>query len=83
MAMERLGANYYPMKENLSAMKRGGWGANLKLRERNQVVIKEGFVLSDEVKNKFKANHVMEKLIAVCRCVAVRNLAHRLGLFKK
>ena len=71
MAMERLGANYYPMKENLSAMKRGGRGANLKLRERNQVVIKEDFLLSDEVRNKFKANHVMEKPIAVCRHVAV------------
>ena len=45
MAIERLSANYYPIFENLSAIKNGGWGVDLTQPERKDIVIKDGFTV--------------------------------------
>ena len=71
MAIERLSANYYPMFENLSAIKNGGRGVELTKRERKEIGIKEGCTVPHSTLRRFTKQHQMIKCIVLCQRLAV------------
>ena len=71
MAIERLSANYYPMFENLSAIKNGGRGVELTKQERKDIVIKDGCTVPHSTLRRFTKQHQMIKCIVLCRPLVV------------
>ena len=71
MTIERLSANYYPMFENLSAIKNGGRGVELTKQERKEIVIKEGCTVPHSTLCRFTKQYQMIKCIDFCQRLAV------------
>ena len=79
--MERLGASYFPMFENLSAIE-GQRSRNLTKRRLDQLVTESDFMPSSDLQYGFAQTHDMIDEIRIACQVAWRELALRLELME-
>ena len=77
--LEKLGASYFAMFENLSIVE-GARSRDLTKRLRNHLVVVSDFIPTQELTDSYAESHEMIHEVRLARRIAYRELAVRLGL---